>query len=264
MSGMAAGFGSVFGTPLAGAVFGLEVLAIGRMRYDALVPCLLSAIIADRVTLLWGIHHTIYRVPEASGNLIFAIPAGIAFGLTARLFATTTHWIAARMKQLVSYSPLRPVIGGVIVAAAVFALGTTRYIGLGIPTIVESFAQPLPTWDFAAKFLFTVVTLGCGFKGGEVTPLFFIGATLGNALGYFVPLPFPLLAGMGFVGVFAGAANTPIASTLMAIELFGAEAGLYAGIACVISYLFSGHAGIYVGQKLGQHKYERDHTISSR
>jgi H+/Cl- antiporter ClcA len=120
---------------------------------------------------------------------------------------------------------------------------------------VWSFAHPLDPWDFAAKFLFTAVTLGSGFKGGEVTPLFFIGATLGNALGYLLPLPFPLLAGMGFCAVFAGAANTPVASTLMAMELFGSEAGIYAGIACVVSYLFSGHAGIYGSQRIGQNKH---------
>ncbi len=99
------------------------------------------------------------------------------------------------------------------------------------------------------------MTLGAGFKGGEVTPLFFIGATLGNALSYVLPLPPSLLAGMGFVAVFAGAANTPISSTLMAMELFGAEAGTYAAVACVASYLFSGHAGIYLAQRVGSSKH---------
>ena len=110
-------------------------------------------------------------------------------------------------------------------------------------------------YDWAAKFLFTAVTLGTGFKGGEVTPLFFIGSTLGNALSRLLPLPASLLAGMGFVAVFAGAANTPLASTLLAIELFGGEAGAYAGIACVVSYLFSGHAGIYHAQRVGRSKH---------
>ena len=171
------------------------------------------------------------------------------------LFADVTHKIAATMKRLVTYSPLRPFIGGIVVAAAVFALGTTRYIGLGIPVISESFVHPVAPWDFAVKILFTAVTLGCGFKGGEVTPLFFIGATLGNALAWVLPLPFPLLAGMGFCAVFAGAANTPVASTLLAMELFGHEAGIYAGIACVVSYLFSGHSGIYRSQRIGLSKY---------
>jgi H+/Cl- antiporter ClcA len=116
----------------------------------------------------------------------------------------------------------------------------------------------LPAYDFAAKTLFTSVTLGAGFKGGEVTPLFYIGSTLGNALSRVLPLPSSLLAGMGFVAVFAGAANTPIASTLMAVELFGAEAGAFAGIACVLSYLFSGHKGIYSSQRIGQSKHAGD------
>jgi H+/Cl- antiporter ClcA len=258
MAGISGGFASVFGTPLAGAVFGLEVLSIGRLRYDAILPCLLSAVIADRVTILWGIHHTLYRIPFVPKTdvvgVIVAILAGIAFGITGMLFAAATHSISRYGGKLIHYAPLRPLLGGIIVSAAVFAIGTTRYIGLGIPTIVAAFAGPIPPWDFAAKFAFTVVTLGLGFKGGEVTPLFFIGATLGNALGYFLPLPTPLLAGMGFVAVFAGAANTPIASTLMAMELFGSEAGVYAGIACVVSYVFSGHAGIYRAQRIGQVK----------
>ena len=130
-------------------------------------------------------------------------------------------------------------------------MGTTRYIGLGIPTILEAFGGRQPPWEWAWKLVFTAVTLGAGFKGGEVTPLFFIGATLGNALSYVVPLGPSLLAGMGFVAVFAGAANTPIASTLMAVELFGAEVGAYAGIACVFAYLVSGEAGIYSSQRVG-------------
>jgi H+/Cl- antiporter ClcA len=120
---------------------------------------------------------------------------------------------------------------------------------------VEAFGGRHRPWDFAAKFVFTAVTLGAGFKGGEVTPLFYIGATLGNALSYVLPLPPSLLAGMGFVAVFAGAANTPVASTLMAMELFGGEAGAYAGIACVASYLFSGHSGIYRAQRRGVIKH---------
>jgi H+/Cl- antiporter ClcA len=259
MAGISAGFGSVFGTPLAGAVFGLEVLSIGKLRYDALIPCFLASIAADRVTQGLGVHHTAYRIALTPSlnvpGFLCAIVAGIVFGNAAMLFSKLTHFISVRAKKFISYSPLRPFFGGIVVAVAVFALGTTRYIGLGIPVIVDAFARPLPPWDFAAKILFTAVTLGSGFKGGEVTPLFFIGATLGNALAYLLPLPFPLLAGMGFCAVFAGAANTPVASTLLAMELFGSEAGIYAGIACVVSYLFSGHSGIYGAQRIGLSKY---------
>jgi len=133
--------------------------------------------------------------------------------------------------------------------------GADRYIGLGIPTIVEAFEKPLPSYDFVAKMLFTIASIGSGVKGGEVTPLFYIGATLGNALAPLLHMPYPLLAGIGFVAVFAGATNTPVASTLMAMELFGAEAGVYAGIACVVSYLFSGQTSIYHSQRIGHAKH---------
>lgn len=259
MSGISAGFGSVFGTPLAGTVFGLEVLAFGRLNYNALFPCMMAAFVGDLVTKAWGVHHTIYRVtqsaPMSAGSLLATVAAGVAFGLTAMLFAKMTHAIGHWFKEHIAWAPARPVVGGALVALATFLIGTTRYSGLGIPIISAAFTTHLYPWDFAAKLIFTAVTLGAGFKGGEVTPLFFIGATLGNALSGVLPLPSSLLAGMGFVAVFAGAANTPIASALMAIELFGSEAGAFAAIACVVSYLFSGHAGIYQAQRIGSSKH---------
>ncbi len=258
MCGISAGFASVFGTPLAGAVFGMEVLAIGVVSYEALVPCFVAAFAGDLTTRAWGITHTVYTVSNTptvtARGLLLAAFAGAIFGVVAMLFARTVHGIAAIFRRYIAWSPIRPFVGGVIVAAAVFALHTTKYIGLGIPGILAAFSGPQPSYDWAAKFLFTVVTLGAGFKGGEVTPLFFIGATLGNALAYVLPLPPSLLAGMGFVAVFAGAANTPVASTLMAIELFGSEAAAYAGVACAFSYFFSGHSGIYRAQRAGIRK----------
>jgi H+/Cl- antiporter ClcA/PII-like signaling protein len=260
MAGISAGFASVFGTPFAGAIFGLEVLTIGRLRYDALFPCFIAAVVGHEVTLLWGIHHTSYAVdviPALSAvNMLYVLLASVSFGIIGMMFANCIHWISDAFKRKVAFPPLRPFIGGILVAAAVFALGTTKYIGLGIPTMVAAFHGQQPPWDFAAKFLFTVVTLGAGFKGGEVTPLFFIGATLGNALSYVLPLPSAFLAGLGFVAVFAGAANTPISCAIMAMELFGADIGIYAAIACVTSYLFSGHSGIYTAQRIGQSKHK--------
>lgn len=259
MAGIAAGFSSVFGTPLAGAVFGLEVLAIGRLRYDALFPCLAAAVVADAVCHLWGIRHPVYPVPfvPAVGiaTAASAIVAGIAFGVVGMLFADATHALGARFKRWIPYGPLRPVLGGAIVALAGVGLAVPQYLGLGIPTIEAAFRGPLPVQDFAGKFAFTVVTLASGFKGGEVTPLFYIGATLGNALSHLLDLPLPLLAGLGFVAVFAGAANTPIASTIMAVELFGAPIGVFAALACVVAYLFSGHTGIYRAQRIGHAKH---------
>lgn len=254
MAGISAGFASVFGTPLAGAIFGLEVLAIGRLHYDAILACTAAAIIADQVSLLWGVHHTHYVVPHLSAfsvwMLVVAMLSGTLFGLTGRVFADATHALSAWFRKHIPYAPLRPLIGGLVISVVVWFAGADRYIGLGIPVIVESFQQALPPYEFAAKMLSTIVSLGTGFKGGEVTPLFYIGATLGNALAPLFHVPIPLLAGIGFVAVFAGAANTPISSTLMAMELFGAEIGVYAGMACVISYLFSGHSGIYRSQRV--------------
>ncbi|MEH2110701.1 voltage-gated chloride channel family protein [Nostoc sp.] len=259
-AGISGGFASVFGTPLAGTVFGLEVLAIGKIHYDALFPSLIAAIVGNQVTLLLGLHHTAYRhapsIPTLTiWGLISAIIAGAIFGIIARFFAKITHQISHFFKAKISYPPMRPFIGGAMIAVIVRLSGTTKYIGLGIPTIVDSFFTQLPPWDFAAKLGLTTLTLGAGFKGGEVTPLFFIGATLGNTLSLLLALPAPLLAGMGFVGVFAGAANTPLASTLMGIELFGLESGVFIGIGCIVSYLFSGHSGIYSAQRIGLSKY---------
>ncbi|HJV06804.1 voltage-gated chloride channel family protein [Paludibacterium denitrificans] len=259
MAGISAGFASVFGTPLAGAIFGLEVLAIGRLRYDAILACTVAAIIADQVSLLWGVRHIHYAIPYvppvALWPLLVMVIAGALFGVTGKVFAESTHRLSGWVKARVSYAPLRPLLGGIVIATTVWFMGADRYIGLGIPTIVAAFQQPLAPYDFAGKMLFTVASLGSGFKGGEVTPLFYIGATLGNALAPLLAMPVPLLAGVGFVAVFAGAANTPIASILMALELFGPNVGVYAAIACVVSYLFSGHSGIYRSQRIGQAKH---------
>ena len=258
IAGMSAGFASVFGTPLAGAVFGLEVFLLGSVRYEAILPSFLAAVVADAVTRAWGVGHTQYpalaALPLTATGLGCTLLAGALFGLAARSFATLTHWLSRQFGRI-AYAPLRPVVGGVLVAATMAALGTMRYAGLGVPVIEEAFRHPLAPQDFAWKLALTALTLGAGFKGGEVTPLFFIGAALGSALAGVLPLPVALLAGMGFVGVFAGAANTPLACLLMGLELFGAPAGIYLGLSCVVAYLFSGHRGIYSAQRIGQAKH---------
>lgn len=266
IAGVSAGFASVFGTPLAGTVFGLEVILIGTLRYDALFPACIAALVADYVTQqVWGVGHTSYdvaAVPVMSvEHFLYTCLAGALFGLAGQLFAHMSHYVAKKFEIGISYPPLRPIVGGIVLLAIYFVLvpwlPMTRYLGLGVPTIVEAFVHPSAPYDFAFKIMFTVLTLSCGFKGGEVTPLFFIGATLGSALSWVLPMPTSLLAGLGFVAVFAGAANTPLACILMAIELFGSSCGLYALIACVMAYLFSGHAGIYGAQIVGHGKYKQ-------
>ena len=260
MAAIAGGFGSVFGTPLAGAVFALEVVVLGRIRYQALFPAFATAIIADLVCRLWHAEHTHFAIPSVPGitalNIVYALLAGIAFGITAATFSKGLHHGSRLFKSNLKFPPLRPLAGGIIIVLAVWSFDTTKYIGLGIPTLVAAFNVPLPVYDFALKMLFTIVTLSAGFKGGEVTPLFFIGATLGNALSNILPLPTALLSGMGFVAVFAGATNTPLACTLMAIELFGSDCGVYVAIACVVAYLLSGHSSIYSQQLIGEAKHQ--------
>ena len=252
IAGISAGFASVFGTPLAGAIFALEVLVLGRIRLDAIIPSFMAARLADYFCIVWGITHTQYHITNVAAmtpiNLLWCLLAGIIFGLVAMLFSKSTHFWSDLFNSKIKYPPLRPVIGGAVLALVVYLMGTTKYIGLGVPTIVDAFNIDMKSYDFLLKVLFTSFTLGAGFKGGEVTPLFFIGATLGNVLIWFIPLPMSLLAGMGFVAVFAGATNTPIACTIMGVELFGIESGVFIALACSTAYLFSGHTGIYSSQ----------------
>lgn len=274
MAGVAAGFGSVFGTPLAGAVFAMEVLTIGRVQYEMLIPCMLAAIIGDLTCTAWGIHHTgmIIAAQMPAGVFTFGAldlvvlakvaVAGAIFGLCARLFATGTHGVQAAFERYVPAYWLRPVVGGVAVIALTYALGTREYLGLGawspnpgdVTTVTVFQAGGADTWSWFWKLLFTVVTLGSGFKGGEVTPLFFIGGALGNVLAGPLGLPVDLTAGLGFIAVFAGASNTPLACTLMGIELFGAQHAVLLAVACWLSYHFSGHTGIYSAQRRGARK----------
>jgi H+/Cl- antiporter ClcA len=255
MSGISGGFGAVFGTPLAGTVFGLEVLAIGRIRYDALVPCFVASTVGDLVCRSLGIDHHLYAVdiiPRVTpALLLWTGLAGGCFGLGSLLFAEFTHAVQKVARGEVSVPWLRPAVGGVAVIALTMLLGTRDYLGLGLPLIERSFStEGVVLWAFALKIVFTSITLGTGFKGGEVTPLFCIGATLGHAFATFAELPTPFFAALGFVAVFAGAANTPLACVLMGIELFGAELAVPLTLACIVSYITSGHRGIYLSQEV--------------
>ncbi len=275
LCGMSAGFGAVFGTPVAGAVFAIEVIAIGSIQYDAVLPCLLAGIVADITCAACGIHHTHYTISFTDtstrlfpfltvdlGLIVKVALAGCLFGLAGFAFAKATHTIKQKSSQLIAQKLLIPVIGGVLVIAISYALGTFDYLGLGVtnPTngvsIVAAFNNGgVTNFSWFWKLLLTAITLGMGFKGGEVTPLFFIGAALGNVLATYSGSPVDLFAGLGFIAVFAGATNTPLACTIMGVELFGGENILYYAIACFAAYYCSGHKGIYSSQKVAVNKY---------
>lgn len=261
-AGIAGGFGSVFGTPIAGAIFGLEVIAIGRIEYGALVPALVAALVGDWTTRRLGVVHTAY--PQASHVELSPLVLGklvviaVAMAVATIAFIELTHRLKKLLELRVPRLPLRMAVGGALVVAMWQLAGTSDYLGLGVPTIVRAFEDPaLPSYAFAAKLAFTAVTLGAGFLGGEVTPLFFVGATLGNVLARLLGLPIALGAGVGLAAVFGAGANTPVALSIMAVELLGAETLPHVLIVTALAFVLSGHRGIYPAQRLLRRKTGR-------
>jgi H+/Cl- antiporter ClcA len=258
IAAIAGGFGSVFGVPLAGTVFGLEVLSVGKLQHDALVPAFVAALVGDRIVHGLGVHHTptptLAGVDLGVGLLLKVAVAGLAFGLAAIAFAELVHALKGAFGAWVRWPPLRTFLGGCLVVALTYVVGTRDYLGLSIPLITASLVggAGIVAGAFALKLLFTSVSLGSGFQGGEVTPLFVIGATLGVTLARLLDAPVPLLAAIGFVAVFAGATNTPLACTVMAVELFGAAVAVPAAIGCIVSFVVSADRGIYSSQRVGE------------
>ena len=259
MAGISGGFGAVFGVPAAGFVFGMEVQGIGRIRYDGIIPCLVAAFVGDLVGRAWGAPHSHYpqfaAIPLDPLLVLKVALAGVAFGLTSLLFVELTHGIKIFMSRLSGWTPLYPLLGGIAVIGLTGLVGTHDYLGLSLPLLTASVdGTGVAPWAFALKLLFTAVTLGTGYLGGEVTPLFVIGATLGDALSGLLGGPPGLLAAVGLVAVFAGASNTPLACAIMGIELFGGGLTPYLFLGCVVAYLASGHRGIYMTQRVHQPK----------
>lgn len=251
ISGVSSGFGVVFGTPIAGTIFGLEVTTIGKMRYEAIIPCFISSYIGNFIAELFKVQHSHYNMGSSlSGVDVFfkVIFCAVLFGLTSKLFAELTHSLKKFFANKIPNSSLKSFIGGVIIIIIVLILGTRIYLGLSLNLLSDAFNQLVPKEAFMIKLLLTSLTLSVGFQGGEVTPLFVIGATLGNLLAGILGLPIEFLAGLGMIGVFAGATKTPITSFVMGIELFGSANIGFIFISCVVSYLFAGKSTIYTSQ----------------
>jgi H+/Cl- antiporter ClcA len=259
-AGIAGGFGSVFGTPIAGTIFGLEVVCLGRIEYDALAPALVASLVGDYVTRHLGVVHTAYPAahPVDLTPLVLLKLAliGVGMALAAMAFVESTHRLKHLLTAHVPRLAFRMFLGGSAVVGMWKLLGTSDYLGLGVPIIVRAFSDPdLPAYAFAAKILFTSVTLASGFLGGEVTPLFFVGATLGSVMARLLGLPLELGAGVGMAALFGAASNTPIALSIMAVELLGASIFPHVVIVSVIAYLLSGHRGIYPSQRILRSKH---------
>jgi H+/Cl- antiporter ClcA len=261
ITSVAAGFSAVFNAPVAGLVFALEVYSVGQIRYDALMPALLGALIGDWVVHLLQVPHSAYPLLpmiDFEADLLLKVAlAAVAFGLTARLFIRMTDGVRHLITVNVSSPPLRPMIGGVIVLGLTLLLATDQYNGLSVELAkAATQGQDVPALAFLLKILFTAVSLGSGFVGGEVTPLFVIGATVGADLARLLTVDPSFLSSLGFVAVFAAASNTPIACVLLGVELFGGGSLVYLLTACIIAYFTSGHRSIYGTQRVAIPKYE--------
>ena len=245
LCGVSAGFAAVFGTPIAAAVFALEFV---RLRTWAIVPCLATAFLADLVGRnLFSAEHANYRLllpAEFSlSGLGDALALGLACGLVAKLYLFLHRRNSAAKSLPNPYG--RILFGGVVFVVLVQFGHLGDFTGLGLNVIHEAFIQPMPPVVFALKFLLTFLCVSYGFRGGEVTPLFFVGATLGSAAASLLNLPFNICAALGFVAVFAGAGAVPIACAIMACELFGPSIGGYALVTCAVSWLVAGRKGLY-------------------
>lgn len=259
VAGSGAAFGAVLNAPFAGVIFGMEVILIGRLKLFALLECAIASLVAYYTAAFFHTPHFIYprfEIPGFSFQIALYIAlVGIIFGLSSRIFVFSTHLIEKTLTRFVSYSPLRPFIGGIILVVLYQMEDTHQFKGLGIAGIGKAFTELQGFDKSALKALFTSITVGSGFKGGEFVPLLFIGSNLGSALGAIVPVSFKLLAAVGFVGVIAGATNTPLACSIVAMEIFGIEIAPYALIACYMSYYFSAHTGIYKTQRIEEKKH---------
>lgn len=254
IAAVAGGFGSVFGVPAAGTVFAIEVPTVGRQRYEHLPAALAAAFVGDRVTRGLGIHHHDYgrlTIDLDLASMAAVAVASIAFGWCAAVFIELTHIIRRRFSVHVRYSPLHPMLGGVVVIALTGIVGTRSYLGLSLPLINVALGGSAVVFAaFAWKLIFTSVTLGSGFPGGEVTPLFCMGACLGSVLAGPLGLQSGALAGVGMVAVFAAASNTPLACTLLGVELFPGTSPVVFLIATLIATAMSGDRSVYGRQRI--------------
>jgi H+/Cl- antiporter ClcA len=252
--GISAGFATVFGTPIAGAIFGVEVLFVGGMLYDVLLPSFVAGIVGFQVSSSLGIayfHEPLRFIPQFSSLFFLKVcSAGIFFGLCSLLLIEGLKLFERVGHRLPLWPPLKGLAAGSVLALGAFFL-STRYLGLGLNTIQEAIeGTTLPAGAFLLKILFTAITLGFGGSGGIITPIFFVGAAAGNVFASILGFDISVFSAIGMIALLAGAANTPISASIMAIELFGPTIGPYAATACVISFLMTGHRSVYPSQIL--------------
>lgn len=253
LSGLSAAFGSVFGTPFAGAFFGMEVCCIGQLSVSAVIPCFASSYLANEVALLLGAaheEHTISAIPSISPMFILIlITASIMFGLIGKFFALAVKYIKILYSKIFKHYIIAAFIGSLIVTLLIVSFRLNAYEGLSTWMQSDAFEGKANWYDMPIKFALTSLTLGAGFQGGEVTPLFDMGTAFGGWFGSVFNLEPSFFAAIGLICVFGSAANTPLTTIMLGIELFGAEAVPYFVAAAIISFIASGSTGIYSAQE---------------
>jgi len=254
LCGMSAVFAALFATPLTATVFVLEVVAVGMIQYSAFVPCLVASTGAFGISKLFGLHTShyapvVYALDWAmfAKVAVFAAIVALASILLCEVLHNTEHAAAKLLKNRF----VRAAVGGVIIIAMTLMLNTRDYNGAGGDIITLALGGAVNSrWAFLWKLIFTAVTIGFGFKGGEIVPTFFIGATFGCVVGPVLGIPAELAAALGLVGMFCGVVNCPLASIFLSIELFGAGAMPYFALVCGIAYMLSGKFGLYTGSQM--------------
>ncbi|NBU63776.1 MAG: voltage-gated chloride channel protein, partial [Chloroflexia bacterium] len=229
----------------------------------ALIPCLVAALVGDwtvQILQVSHLHYHVFNIPVLTPLLVGQlVVAGLAFAGVSVLFSEGTHWVSHITSHSISQPVWRAVVGGLVVIVVTWGIGNYDYNGLSLPLLQQAFVpNGVVWWGFLLKMMLTVLTLGFGFKGGEVTPLFVIGALLGNTLARVFQLPADFMAALGFIAVFAAAANTPLACIVMAVELFGAGPLVGVVLTTVVAYISSGHRGIYLAQRVMHAKSDDD------
>ena len=253
LCGMSGVFSALFGTPLTATVFALEVISVGVLYYAGLVPCITAAMTGYLISLLLGVPPTRFTVAMPAldaWTMLLVLVLAILCAVVSILFCRGLHITEHLAARLVKNSYLRAAAGGVVIIALTLLLGTTDYNGAGMDVIQRALNGQANGWAWLLKLLFTAITIGCGFKGGEVVPSFFVGAAFGCWVGTLLGLPPAFAAAIGLVAVFCGAVNCPIASVVLSVEMFGAEGMLYFAMACAISYVLSGYCGLYSSQTI--------------
>lgn len=256
LCGMSAGFAALFGTPMTAAIFAMEVISVGVMYYAALVPCVLAAVVASQISFALGSQPTVFSLQEKAVPEITPLAAAQVVGLAALcalvsiLVCIVFHKISLLYRKYLPNPLWRAVVGGALVALLMFLLGTRDYLGAGIPVIQRAIDGEARPEAFLLKLLLTALTLGAGFKGGEIVPSFFIGATFGCTASFLLGLPPEFAAAIGLVCVFCGVTNSPLASFILSLELFGGQGSLLFLLAVAVSYTLSGYYGLYSKQKI--------------